>query len=232
MSTTAPRFLLIETTSQVCSVGLGAGPEILHVEDSDQPYSHNTTLATAITSVLRHQGWSPSDLTAIIVSAGPGSYTGLRVGISTAKAMCFALGIPMIAVETLHAVALASSGALGIDAIYCANIDARRMEVYMAVFDSSLNRLSNDEATVIGKDTFDRLTQAGNKVVFCGTGTSKCTEVLEGSGVILHSVELSAALLAAPGFARYEQQTFADIAEFKPIYIKAPNITVSASSRR
>lgn len=225
-----PAILLIETSAALCSVGLTRGNHLIGHKLSGRPNNHSKELAIQIRELLDEGAMEATDLDAIAVSAGPGSYTGLRVGISTAKAMCFALGIPMIAVDTLYALAWRAYELLGLQAIYFPNIDARRMEVYIAAYDSDLQRIMANTAVEVRPDTFDKLLSAGEHIVFCGSGTSKCADMLKKSGIELVDIQCSAGLLAAPAYLQYSKGEHADLEQFKPEYVKAPNITAPKTS--
>ena len=231
METTEPRILLIETSAELCSVGLvghGSEPEIL---ESDTPFDHNKTLAPSISGLLDRTGIIPADLSAIAVSAGPGSYTGLRVGISTAKAMCYALGIPLIAIDTLYAFAHKAKESFGPNALYFPNVDARRMDVYMSRYDGNLVQLSENQAVTITVDAFPTIAEGGVTRVFCGSGTSKCVELLAEHDMVMEPMRCSARLLAGPATDRYRMKDFTDLISFRPEYVKAPNITRPAAHK-
>ena len=231
---TKPLILHIETSGDLCSVALSHGPDILSTITSTEKNNHSTALAPDAQSLLEAHDILPEDLDAISVSGGPGSYTGLRVGVSFAKAMCFALDIPLIAVDTLESLAIAAHSALHKgedmqrDAIYYPNIDARRMEVYIAAFDANCERILPNSALIIEENTFEPQTTSGKKIVFCGTGTSKCIDILTDDAIIHHPLECRAEHLVAPAIRAYVQENFADLVSYRPDYVKAPNITVSS----
>lgn len=225
---TDPIILHIETSGDYCSVALSRGPRLLSSHNATVKNNHSTALALDTQILLAKHQISPNDLNAISVSGGPGSYTGLRVGISFAKAMCFALDIPLIAVDTLESLAISALNALQEDALYYANIDARRMEVYIAAFDAAGKRISPNTSMIIEENTFEEHFESGKKIVFCGTGTSKCMDVLTHKSCIHYPMQCMAEHLIAPAFQSYTQENFADLANFRPDYVKAPNITVSS----
>lgn len=221
-----PLILHIETSGPLCSVALSnAGACLVRMESSER-YDHSKTLAPFIADVLNEGGVSRHVLDAVSVSAGPGSFTGLRVGVATAKAMCFALGCPLIAVDTLHAFAVAAIQAFPGGGVYYPAVDARRMEVYIAAYDAEGQRLMDNTSVIVDAHTFDSLLQAGEKVVLCGTGTSKCAPLLKPRGVEIIPLDNSAVHLIVPAHRAFLAGEFADLREFSPGYLKAPNITV------
>ena len=156
------------------------------------------------------------------MSSGPGSYTGLRIGVSTAKGLCYALDKPLIAVETLEAMAggLSLQG-IYTDALLCPMIDARRMEVYTALFDTSGNTIKPTAAEIIDENSFAvELTQ--NKIVFFGDGAAKCRTVLSGSrnAIIVEDFYNSAAHLTQKAYQKYQAGQFENVAYFEPFYLK------------
>ena len=225
-------ILLIETSGNYCSVALCQNGTVIAEKSDDRTFSHSEMLAPFVQQILAESEVKASFLSAIGLSAGPGSYTGLRVGASLAKAMCYALGIPLIAIDTLEAIASASRLALGTEAIYVPNIDARRMEVYYAAFDRNGTRVLPGSALVIDSSaTLVDLLIPDVPIVFCGSGTEKCTEVLTHERITLHHLEVEAKHLAPIAIRSFGEETFADLVTFKPEYIKAPNITIPGKAR-
>ena len=172
-----PLILNIETATKNCSVSLAEAGSILTIkEQNDGKYSHGENLHIFIEKVIKEAGKNFSDLDAIAVSKGPGSYTGLRIGVSTAKGLCFSLDKPLISVLTLEALANAIVGEK--DALIIPLLDARRMEVYSAVFNSSYQQIRETQAEIIDENSFaDYLVQG--KVYFLGDGAEKCKEVIQ-----------------------------------------------------
>jgi tRNA threonylcarbamoyladenosine biosynthesis protein TsaB len=172
-------ILLIETATKVCSVGLARGNKIIALrEDRSMQYSHSSLLTTFIDEVFNEAGIGFHEADAVAVSMGPGSYTGLRIGVSAAKGLCYALDIPLIAVNTLHSLAAtaAESGKIHAD-FFVPMIDARRMEVYNAVYDKSLREIRETAAEIIDGSAFSDFLEKG-KVAFFGDGAPKCREVI------------------------------------------------------
>lgn len=233
-------ILHIETSTRVCSVGVSVNGTLKYVkEENTLNYSHSSVLTSFIEQALRESGHDIKDLSAVAVSMGPGSYTGLRIGVSAAKGLCYALDIPMMAVDTLHALASHGKEKLLEDnskqhlvhsnTIYCPMIDARRMEVYINMFDNQLNPLSKTEAKIIEKDTFCNIGDDKTLILF-GDGALKCMDVIIRSNtVFMPDILPSAQGMADLAVKQYEQKDFVDVAYFEPFYLKdfvagAPNV--------
>lgn len=216
-----PLILNIETATQVCSVGLSDGLNLLAIRESHEKNIHAASVTVFTEQVLHEAGKAMSDLDAVAVSMGPGSYTGLRIGVSAAKGIGYALEIPLIAVPTLQSLALGAAGlAPEKDALFCPMIDARRMEVYTALFDRSNRQVRPTEALIIDADSYsDEL--RGNIVYFFGDGAEKCREILEPQGMIfMKDVFPSAGIMAKLSFERFRGGQFEDVAYFEPFYLK------------
>jgi tRNA threonylcarbamoyladenosine biosynthesis protein TsaB len=164
-----------------------------------------------------------TELDAVAVSKGHGSYTGLRIGISTAKGLCYALDKPLISVNTLEAMAAGfiDSGKFDKGTLFCPMIDARRMEVYTAVYNSEGVEVSAVEAKIINSSSFSELLSSG-KVVFFGDGAEKCQEILElhANAILVTDFINSARDLGKPAFQKFLNKDFEDIAYFEPFYLK------------
>ena len=215
-------ILQIETATTSCSVALARDKKVLAFKEIDQRNIHAEVITVYIDGLLKQTSLSYADLDAIAVSCGPGSYTGLRIGVSTAKGLCFALDKPLIAVETLAA--MASSAVRGLkdpNTLLCPMIDARRMEVFTAIFNAAGEVIRPTAAEIIdGKSFADIL--AGNKVLFLGDGAEKCREVLGGhtNASFLTGFANSAVDLTAIAADKFEKQEFEDVAYFEPYYLK------------
>jgi tRNA threonylcarbamoyladenosine biosynthesis protein TsaB len=217
-----PTILLIETATRICSVGVAREQQMLAIkEDKSKEYSHSTQLTNFIEWVLKNAALNFSDLDAVAVSMGPGSYTGLRIGVSAAKGICYGLDIPLIAVNSLYAIA--SVGKESITSpfdYYIPMIDARRMEVYNAVYDQKLNTIRETMAEIIDADSFSSYLQKGTVAVF-GDGAAKCREILNPVNmVIFDEINSSAKGLMQPAQEKYSKQDFVDVAYFEPFYLK------------
>ena len=218
-------LLHIETATEVCSVAVSDGPTELSRRESAEPYSHARDITLLIARCLEEAGLGLSELVGVSVSTGPGSYTALRVGASTAKGICYALGKPLIAVDTLQSLALEAARHLPGKPLYCPMIDARRMEVYLALFDPKNRRLEDPRSLVISADAFDAYWERGEEIVFCGNGAPKCRPVLSAPGASFVPVVCSASLLIPLAWEAFQKGQWADLAYFEPHYQKPPNIT-------
>jgi len=222
-----PAILHIETATQVCSVALSLDGQIMAWRESSEPNAHSARIAVFVEEIMRETGTPFNRLGAISVSKGPGSYTGLRIGVSTAKGLCYALGIPLIAVDTLEAMAgglirrLESEGAvIPGNTLYCPMIDARRMEVFTAIFDGGLASILSTRAEVVTADSFSSLRE--NHVIwFFGDGAEKCRHLIQGPGSMFRDDLYPSAKFLVPLAERLlmEGKTV-DPAYFEPYYLK------------
>lgn len=218
-------ILLIETSTIVCSAGLLSNGEIIALRESNDKNSHAGQITVFIDEVMKMCGKTYSQLDAVSVSMGPGSYTGLRIGVSTAKGICYALDKPLIAVNTLQAMAagfVSKYGAsLNGNDLLCPLIDARRMEVYQALFDRELHTVQETEAVVIDSDSFKDMLQQ-QRLWFFGDGAEKCKSVLcaHPNAVFVDDFVPSAAFLAPMTNTAWQKSQFENTAYFEPFYLK------------
>ncbi len=216
-------ILQIETATTVCSVALAKDGNLLAVKQIDQRNIHAEIITIYISQLITSAGINYNDLDAIAVSCGPGSYTGLRIGISTAKGLCYALDKPLIAIETLDAMVdgLIESKAIDSKTLFCPMIDARRMEVYTALFDSAGNKIKATSADIIDEGSFNEYLQT-NKIMFFGDGAEKCKTVLSNNTntVFLEGYINSAAHLTKKSAEKFIEKDFEDVAYFEPYYLK------------
>jgi tRNA threonylcarbamoyladenosine biosynthesis protein TsaB len=216
-------ILHIETATKVCSVGLAKDNTLIALkEDKSLQYSHSTLLTSFVQDVLKEAEIDIKRLDAIAVSMGPGSYTGLRIGVSTAKGICYALDIPLIAINTLRILArLAKSAISGKEIKYIVPmIDARRMEVYNSVFGFDMDEERNTIAEIIDENSFNEYLAKG-KVVFCGDGASKCAEIVKHPNAIFLPEVLPSALgMLNLAYSKFLSKEFEDLAYFEPFYLK------------
>ena len=221
-------ILSIETGTDVCSVALANDGELMALRESDEGRDHAKKVALFVDELLRETGVQPADLDAIAVGKGPGSYTGLRIGVSFAKGMCYALNIPLIAVGSLDALTEVAredydAGILDIEegdwanAFLCPMVDARRMEVYTQVFDTNGAELSDVTAEIITPESLSSWREKGKIVIF-GNGAGKCTETLPDA--ILVSVSPSARGIVDLAEQAFNAEKFEDMAYFEPFYLK------------
>lgn len=212
-------ILSIETSTKVCSVALHHELTLLGSAELHVDQSHSEQLAILIQNILKTTGQKTTDLNAVAISAGPGSYTGLRIGTSTAKGLCYALEIPLIAINTLAAMAYAMSR-FYTNSLICPMIDARRMEVYCQVFDAEMNEIEPTEAKVIDESSFSALLE-DNSMVFFGNGAAKCEPVISHKNThFVNDVYPSAIPLGELAGKKYTAREFEDMAYFEPYYLK------------
>jgi tRNA threonylcarbamoyladenosine biosynthesis protein TsaB len=210
-------ILNIETATKNCSVALAKeGKTIMCKEIAEEGYSHAERLHVFIEEIIKEAGVELKDLAAIAVSQGPGSYTGLRIGVSAAKGLCYALDIPLIAVDTLQTLA---SQVTKTDGLIVPMIDARRMEVYSAIFSSALEKKREILAEIITENSFEEVSE---KVYFVGDCNEKCKTVLtKDNFVFLDSIKYpSANEMSALSFDKYKKSDTVDVAYFEPYYLK------------
>lgn len=210
-------ILCIETASTNCSVAIGKGGEIVAVkEDNGQNFSHAERLHIYIKEILQENAMTLEDLDAIAISEGPGSYTGLRIGVSTAKGLCFSLEIPLIAIPTLEALAHQVEEKKFIVPM----LDARRMEVYSAVFDANRQQVQKTSAKILDNSSYADILEEG-KVSFIGSGVDKFKEICSHKNAVFIEGKLpSAAQMVALATSKYKISDFEDVAYFEPYYLK------------
>ncbi|QJD97594.1 tRNA (adenosine(37)-N6)-threonylcarbamoyltransferase complex dimerization subunit type 1 TsaB [Mucilaginibacter robiniae] len=215
-------LLQIETATTACSVALAQNGNLLVVKELNERNIHAEVITLFIEEVMTTSGKQLSELDGIAVSSGPGSYTGLRIGVSTAKGLCFALDKPLIAIETLQAMAAGISSSINdTDVLLCPMIDARRMEVYTAIFDIQGDRVKSTSAEIIDENSFAELLHH-QKVLFFGDGAAKCKTVLSQQPNALFDDNFinSARHLTSPAAHRFTTAQFEDLAYFEPFYLK------------
>ena len=219
-----PILLSIETATESCSVALSDGSQVLAIRESAGANEHSSLLTVYIEELLKETGLQLSETDAVAVSMGPGSYTGLRIGVSVAKGLCYSLGKPMIAVDTLKAMAWQASrvfpGLSGTEILLCPMIDARRMEVYTAMYDQQFNTVLPVDAVIVDTETF--LPFEGKTLALFGSGAEKCRELLSGStNLIFPGILLpSAAAVASLAAENFQLSEFVNTAYFEPFYLK------------
>jgi tRNA threonylcarbamoyladenosine biosynthesis protein TsaB len=213
-------ILGIETATKICSVALTENGKLLALKEEGGAYSHSEKLTTFIQDVLKQAGKELKDLDAVAVSKGPGSYTGLRIGVSAAKGLCYALNIPLISVSTLQGMALGMSE-METNILYSPMIDARRMEVYTALFDEDNKELDAISAKIIDEHSFEKELKE-SKVLFFGDGADKCKEVLKKNPNAIFSEKglPSAQFINQIALVKFDKQDFEDVAYFEPYYLK------------
>lgn len=217
-----PCILHIETATYVCSVAISNNQELLFYKVETEGPSHASLLGVFVEQAMKELRSRNITLDAVAVSCGPGSYTGLRIGVSEAKGLCYGLNIPLIAIETLELLTypLVKSHAESSKLLFCPMIDARRMEVYTTLYDESLNKLQDTTAEIIDEDSFKELL-ATNKIVFFGNGACKCKEVITSENAIfLENVYPKAKDMIWLAEQAYQNRNFVDVAYYEPFYLK------------
>ena len=215
-------ILNIETATSVCSVALAKDGKLLALKEINEGKTHGEVLTLFIQDVFKEALFSFPELDAVAVSKGPGSYTGLRIGVSTAKGLCYALGKPLIGINTLQHLSLSlSHGKDSGEVLFCPMIDARRMEVYTALFDSGNNFFRETSADIIDENSYSDIL-AQHKVIFFGDGSGKCKEKLDlhPNAIFIDDIFPSAKNMTALSETAFQKKQFEDIAYFEPYYLK------------
>ncbi|SRR5258706_1794071 len=210
-------LLNIDTAVETASVCLSENAEVIRLLINENQKDHAAWLHGAVNDALKDASLSMSDVNAVAVTIGPGSYTGLRIGLSAAKGLCYALRIPLICVNTLQmmAGAVKNEGA----ELICPLIDARRMEVFAGIYNKSLEEVVKPFAMIVVKNSFAELLST-NKIIFSGNGSKKLQKVLCHNNAIFRDDMATAANLPFLSSICFQQKTFADIAYTEPFYLK------------
>lgn len=220
-------ILSLETSTKVCSVCLSKDNTIIAKKELFEANSHATHLTIFIQELFNElEDISIQDIDAVAVSSGPGSYTGLRIGVSVAKGICYALSKPLIAITSLESLAQSVinhpelEGKVDENTLFCPMIDARRMEVYTVLFDASMKMKDKISAEIIEEDSYqDELKES--TIVFLGDGAEKCKETIKSSNAIFLDGQAPLARnMVNIAHAKFEQQDFVDVAYFEPFYLK------------
>ncbi|NVO08665.1 MAG: tRNA (adenosine(37)-N6)-threonylcarbamoyltransferase complex dimerization subunit type 1 TsaB [Bacteroidales bacterium] len=220
------KFLLIESGTNVCSVAITIDQRIIGLKESTDEKAHATLLTVFIDQLIKETGIGIAQLDAIVISKGPGSYTGLRIGVSAAKGICYAAEKSLISICSLYSM---SSGANilyrsiieknNID-LLCPMIDARRMEVYTALYNKSCTQVNDIEALVVDGTTFNNRLET-NKILFFGSGSSKCKSVINHpNALFVDDFSPSAQFMVPLALQAFEKKSFENVAYFEPYYLK------------
>lgn len=214
-------ILSIDTSTKVCSVALHQFGKLLAISELHTEKSHSGMLTTLCENVVKYASFSLKLLDAVAVAKGPGSYTGLRIGVSTAKGFCFALDKPLIAVNTLEAMAVQVKDFYDETYLLCPMIDARRMEVYCQVLDNHMNIISEIEAKIIDESSFSELLNE-RKIVFFGDGSAKCQSKITHKNAVFLNTEIhpSAKTVGLLATKSFEKSLFENVVNFEPFYLK------------
>jgi tRNA threonylcarbamoyladenosine biosynthesis protein TsaB len=227
------KFLLIESGTNVCSVAFSVNGKVIGLKESADEKAHASQLTLFIDQLTKETGISISNLDAVVVSKGPGSYTGLRIGVSAAKGICYAAEKPLISISSLDSMVYGASMLYqsiieknSID-YYCPMIDARRMEVYTALYDKAFRKIRDIEAQVVDDSTFRSLLN-DKKILFFGNGAIKCQDTINHPHAYFADNFLPSAQFMIPlALDAFSNQTFEDVAYFEPYYLKNFVATVS-----
>ena len=217
-----PLILSIDTSTRGCSVALHQDQTLVSCYELFTDKSSSSMLTTLMQNVVEQAGFKLSALDAVAVGKGPGSYTGLRIAVSTAKGLCFALDKPLIAINTLQGMAAQIQGFFEENTLLCPMIDARRMEVFCAVFDNNLNFISPTQAKIIDETAFDDILE-NHKMIFFGDGAAKCKPALQHNPNAIFLPRLIYPSARTVGFLAkqsFDNQAFEDIETFEPYYLK------------
>lgn len=231
----SPLLLALETSTTVCSVALFKGEQLLGSSELQIEKSHSSHITVMMEQLVNNCGFKMEEVNAVAVSGGPGSYTGLRIGTSTAKGLCYALNIPLIEVSTLYSLA---AQVIGYTAnperfLFCPMLDARRMEVYTCVLSHTLNEVASIAPVVLTEEAFVELLQK-HAVIFFGSGAQKYRNLVlnNPNALFVEGVVPSAVPVGRLALEKYEQQAFEDVAYYEPFYLKDVYITGSGKSTK
>jgi tRNA threonylcarbamoyladenosine biosynthesis protein TsaB len=224
--TTQPLLLNIDTATEHASICISHGERIIGMEESREQKNHAAFVQPAIVRLLNANQLQLSDIDAVAVTIGPGSYTGLRVGLASAKGICYALNKPLVTVNTLQVIAQAAYDycvlngvSMNEKTLFCPLIDARRMEVFTAVYDAGLAEIEAPYALVTDANSFDILYKK-QQVIFSGSGYQKLSRFLTDPNAVPALIQHNAAHLANRALLTYQSGLFADLAYVEPLYVK------------
>lgn len=213
-------ILQIDTATEICSVSVSLNGNTLNSFEASESNVHASKLTLIIDKILQDSGISYGDLSAVCVSKGPGSYTGLRIGVSSAKGLCYGLDIPLLAINTLDMMFLGYNKSTDEETIYVPMLDARRMEVYLEIFDANGVLLVPTQAKIIDSSSFEDF--ADRKLVLFGSGAAKLKETFSESSNIFIDVNFqhSSSNMSQLAFSKFNNNDFEDLVYFEPYYLK------------
>jgi tRNA threonylcarbamoyladenosine biosynthesis protein TsaB len=218
-------ILHLETATKICSVAIAKDGVLISHKETTVANSHSSLITSFVADVVKAAGIELNDLSAVCISMGPGSYTGLRIGVSTAKGFCYALNIPLIAVNTLQSMAnyYAANNAdkLNDETLLCPMIDARRMEVFTALFNKDITFIKETSAKIIDEESFQKELSA-YKIIFFGDGAEKCRQSLSHNpnAIINTEFTVSSRGMISIAWKKYLAKNFENLAYFEPYYLK------------
>jgi tRNA threonylcarbamoyladenosine biosynthesis protein TsaB len=224
-------FLAIETSTKACSLVLTVDGQPVFERINLDGASHSSLLGVFVFEAVKYARANNFDISAVAVSSGPGSYTGLRIGVSEAKGLCYGFGIPLIAIPTLKILAagvrFSCGESLGEGSILCPMIDARRMEVYSALYDGNLNEIRPVQADIVDENSFREYLEH-HPVVFFGDGSDKCRALIQSPNArFINSVYPAATAMIPLVEEAFAAEKFEDVAYFEPFYLKEFQATVA-----
>jgi len=219
-------IICLETSTSVCSVALFDSNGIVALKESSEDKSHASRLTLFVRELLDEAGISANELEAVVVSKGPGSYTGLRIGVSAAKGIAYGADVPLIGIDTTLSMfsgindEIRKKYRLDKTSLYVPMLDARRMEIYYAVYNDDGTRITDITAEVINENSFSNI--PGNiKLLFFGNGAEKCNNVIKRQNIeFADEFRMSAAFMYKPAYKAFKEYRFEDIAYFEPFYLK------------
>jgi len=221
-------ILLIETATDICSIGLVMAGQLVALEETTVYNEHGKRITLLIEACLKQAGVAASELDAVAVSSGPGSFTSLRIGVATAKGLCYALGKPLISVDTLKALAMSAVWDEDQNYYYASMIDARSMGVFFSIYNEKGKEVKSLAREKLEKYDLSEYFSNNRKLVFCGAAAKKYKERELSENIIFRTeVENSAKNLLSLAVKAYEMGLWEDLAYYEPNYLAAPNITVS-----
>ncbi len=222
-------ILNIETATPVCSVCISENEQALVTKEITEGLSHAESLTILIQDTFREIAMPMQRIDAVAFSKGPGSYTGLRIGLSVAKGICYALDKRLLAIDSLQALAYGTYIKVGAeDSLYCPMIDARRMEVYTALYHAKSDiPILDTHAKIIDKNSFREYTDKGQRIILSGDGAEKCVEVIDSPLITHHKIVSSSTFLKNLSHKAFNIRNFSDLLYMQPSYHKKPNITVA-----
>ncbi len=215
------KFLLIETASATCSIATGNENEIISIRENVDSREHAALITVFSDEVMKESKWKFEELNAVVVSAGPGSYTGLRIGVSTAKGICFAAQLPLIAINTLEALANGFANENKLQENICAVFDARRDEVYYGIWNTKCETIIRSRAALLNEEFENTIEKVKGKISFVGDGAKKISDFFPDSKNSFHpEFKTSAKYLLPIALKKFNERDLADVAYFEPNYIK------------
>lgn len=215
-----PYILNIHTATETAIINLSLGPHTLHTVINTETKQHAAFLHTAINSILKKEDMVMKDVSAVGVTSGPGSYTGIRVGLAAAKGFCYALKIPLIIYNSLELMALSTINFIkDSNALYCPMIDARRMEVYTAIYKYNMKEVEPPSAQILNENSFEEYSNAP-KLIFSGSGIKKFQHLTKLPASCFSDIAISTEALTYFSWKKYQQSECENISSAQPLYIK------------